>query len=276
MKTRGRILAAAAAGALLATLASVVGIAGATTAADPPTVRKLPSIDGTPRVGATLTARNGEWGGTQPITFAYQWRRCTNAAGSCTDIAGATAKTYVVVTADVGHRLRVLVKATNSVGSASALSARTAVVRAATSPPPPPPPGPAGQIKLADGKTSIPVTSVSSPQRLIVSEVSFSPSPIRSRNPFQARFRVSDTRGFVVRDALVYMIGIPYNRIALVPEQQTGTDGYVTFTVQPTARFPLVRGGALVVFVRARKAGDNLLTGVSTRRLVQASVSTPS
>jgi hypothetical protein len=274
MKTRGRILAAAAAGALLATLASVVGIAGGATTANPPTVRAVPSIQGTARQGQTLTAREGEWGGTQPITFTYQWRRCPAGSGGCTDIAGATAKTYVLVAADVGHRLRVLVKGTNIAGSASALSARTAVVKPATTTPPPPP-GPAGQIKLADGKTSIPVTSVSAPQRLVISEVSFTPSPIRSHEPFQARFRVSDTRGFVVRDALVYMIGIPYNRIALVPEQQTGTDGYVTFTVQPTARLPLVRGGALVVFVRARKAGDNLLTGVSTRRLVQASVSTP-
>jgi hypothetical protein len=274
MKTRGRILAAAAAGALLATLASVVGIAGGATTANPPTVRALPSIHGTMREGSTLTAHDGEWGGTQPITFTYQWRRCPNASGSCTDVAGATAQTYVLAAADVGHRMRVLVKATNSAGSASALSTRTAVVKPATTTPPPPP-GPAGQIKLADGKTSIPVTSVSAPQRLVVSEVTFTPSPIRSRDPFQARFRVSDTRGFVVRGALVYMIGIPYNRIALVPEQETGTDGYVTFTVQPTARLPLVRGGALVVFVRARKAGDNLLTGVSTRRLVQASVSTP-
>jgi len=272
MKTRGRILVAAAAGALLATLASVVGIAGGATAADPPTVRQLPSIQGTAREGATLTAREGEWGGTQPITFAYQWRRCTNQPGSCTDIAGATAKTYLLVKADVSHRLRLLVRATNSAGSASALSARTAIVRPATSPPPPPPPGPAGQIKLADGKTSIPVTSVSAPQRLVVSEVSFTPSPIRSRDPFQARFRVSDTRGYVVRGALVYMIGIPYNRVAVVPEKETGTDGYVTFSVQPTAQFPLVPGGALVVFVRARKPGENLLAGVSTRRLVQASV----
>ena len=53
-------------------------------------------------------------------------------------------------------------------------------------------------------------------------------------------------------------------------------DGYVTFTAQPTARFPLVAGGALVVFVRARKPGENLLAGVSTRRLVQASVGAPS
>jgi len=105
--------------------------------------------------------------------------------------------------------------------------------------------------------------------------VQFEPIVVRSRSPFTARFRVTDTRGYVVRGAVVYMIGIPYNRIALVPEQETGTDGYVTFTVQPTARFPLVAGGALVVFVRARKPGENLLAGVSTRRLVQASVGAP-
>jgi hypothetical protein len=274
MKTRGRILAAAAAGALMATLAGVVGMAGATTAANPPAVRTLPSIAGTTHENATLTARNGNWGGSQPITYAYQWRRCGAGGGSCVDVANATGKTYVLTTADVGRRMRVVVKATNSAGSSTAVSRPSAVVRAATTPPPVT--GPSGQIKLADGKTSIPVTSVSSPQRLIVSEVTFSPSPIRSRNPFQARFRVTDTRGFVVRGAVVYMIGIPYNRIALVPEQPTGTDGYVTFTVQPTAQLPLVRGGALVVFVRARKPGDNLLAGVSTRRLVQASVSSPS
>jgi len=271
MKTRGRILLSAAAGALLATFATLVGMAGATTAADPPTVRAVPSISGDAREGSTLTTDNGDWGGTKPITFAYQWRRCGNGGNNCADISGATAKTYVLVAADVGHRMRVLVRAANSAGTSSAVSRPSSTVKAATSPPPPAT-GPAGQVKLADGKTSIPVTSVSPPQRLVVSEVSFSPSPIRSRSPFQARFRVTDTRGYVVRGAVVYMIGIPYNRIALVPEQETGTDGYVTFTVQPTARFPLVAGGALVVFVRARKPGENLLAGVSTRRLVQASV----
>jgi hypothetical protein len=276
MKTRARILGAAAAGALLATLAALVGIAGATTAADPPTVRAVPAIVGDARVGSTLTAHNGDWAGTRPITYAYQWRSCGTGGGNCVDVAGATAKTYVLAAADVGHRMRVLVRATNTAGSSSAVSRPTATVKAATTPPPPPPTGPAGQIKLADGKTSIPVTSVSSPQRLVVSEVRFSPNPVRSLNPFEARFRVSDTRGFVVRGALVYMIGIPYNRIAVVPEQATGEDGYVTFTAQPTARFPLVAGGALVVFVRARKPGENLLAGVSTRRLVQASVGAPS
>ena len=71
------------------------------------------------------------------------------------------------------------------------------------------------------------------------------------------------------------MLGLPYGRIANVPEQETGTDGWVTFQVQPTAQLPLANGGALVVFVRARKPGENLLAGVSTRRLVQVRLGSP-
>jgi len=263
---------AAAAGAAAMAVASAVGIAGASTAANPPTVRSLPSVAGQAVVGRTLTARNGSWGGTKPLTYSYQWRRCGPGGGNCADLTGATAQTYVLVSADQAHRMRVRVTVANSAGSSSAVSGPSGVVRAAPSSPPP---GPSGQVKLADGKVSIPVTSVSSPQRLIVSGVEFQPLVVRSRDPFTARFRVTDTRGLVVRGALVYMLGLPYGRIANVPEQQTGTDGWVTFQVQPTARLPLVNGGALVVFVRARKPGESLLAGVSTRRLVQVRLGSP-
>jgi hypothetical protein len=65
---------------------------------------------------------------------------------------------------------------------------------------------------------------------------------------------------------------VPYNRILQEPEQETGPDGYVTFTFRPTASLPLSPGSYLVIFLRARKATDNLLTGVSTRRLVQVTL----
>jgi hypothetical protein len=57
-----------------------------------------------------------------------------------------------------------------------------------------------------------------------------------------------------------------------VPEAVTGGDGWatVTFRVRPT--FALRRGNFVVVFVRARKPGGNLLAGVSTRRLVAVRV----
>jgi hypothetical protein len=37
----------------------------------------------------------------------------------------------------------------------------------------------------------------------------------------------------------------------------------------PRATFPLRNGYSVQFFVRARKQGDNVLAGVSTRRLVQ-------
>ena len=55
-------------------------------------------------------------------------------------------------------------------------------------------------------------------------------------------FHVVDAKGYVVRDALVFALGVPYGRILNVPEQPTGQDGWVTMVVQPTERFPLAPG----------------------------------
>jgi hypothetical protein len=48
-----------------------------------------PTISGTPQVGSTLTAKPGQWAGTQPLTFRYQWRRCDQNGGSCSNVVGA-------------------------------------------------------------------------------------------------------------------------------------------------------------------------------------------
>lgn len=94
-----------------------------------------PAVSGTPQDGQTLTASTGNWTGTQPIAYGYQWRRCDTTGAACADIAGATGSTYPATTADVGSTLRVTVTATNSVGSASAVSAPTTTVQGAASPP---------------------------------------------------------------------------------------------------------------------------------------------
>jgi hypothetical protein len=90
-----------------------------------------PTISGTAQQGQTLTASPGSWTGTDPITYTYQWQRC---GSSCANIGGATGTTYVAASADVGKTILVVVTGTNSVGSSSATSARTATVQAA--PPP--------------------------------------------------------------------------------------------------------------------------------------------
>ncbi len=96
--------------------------------AAPPQNTVPPSISGTVSDGQTLTASKGSWTGSAPITYAYQWDRCDGAGLSCTNIAGATATTYLLAAADEGNELRVIVTATNSRGVVSATSAASNVV----------------------------------------------------------------------------------------------------------------------------------------------------
>jgi len=105
--------------------------------------------------------------------------------------------------------------------------------------------------------------------------VRFTPSVLRSRAPFTARVHVSDTRGYVVRGALVYLAGLPFGRVQAAAEDQTDEAGWASFQLLPTRRLPLVNGGSLVFFARARVAGDRLIAGASTRRLVQVTTRTP-
>jgi hypothetical protein len=222
-----------------------------------------PVISGTAAQGQTLTATTGTWTGTTPITFADQWYRCDSGGANCVAIAGEKGSTRIVDSGDVGFRLKVRVTATNSVGTASADSAVTDVVTSPASTLPP------GAVTLPNGKISIPVTSVSSDQRLVVDGVQFTPNPVRSHgSPIAVRVHISDTRGYVVRDALVFVRSVPI-LTSTPPETATGQDGWVTFQVSPRADFPLRTGYSVQFFIRARRSGDNLLAGVSARRLVQ-------
>lgn len=91
-----------------------------------------PTIAGTARVGQTLTAAAGSWSGN-PTSFAYQWQHCdADASRSCTNIAGATSKSYLLRSLDLGYRMRVKVTARNAKGAASAASGATAVVAPAS------------------------------------------------------------------------------------------------------------------------------------------------
>ena len=219
-----------------------------------------PSLAGTPKAGQTLTVTGGSWSGTEPITLAFRWVRCqASGAGPCETIPGAIQQSYVLTVSDVGRIVQAFVTATNALGSNETNTPPVGPVAAA---------GPAGAVKLSNGRISIPVTSVSLPQRLIVAGASFSPRRIRSRaQGTSITVRVVDTRGYVIRGALVSVVGFPTPWVRPVPERRTGTDGTVTFRLRPTARLPL--SGSLAVFVKARKSGENPLAGVSGARMFQ-------
>jgi hypothetical protein len=89
----------------------------------------LPAVTGTPRIGSTLTASTGTWTGVTPLTYAYQWQRSNNNGASWSSISGATARTFGTRLSDLGYRIRVAVTATNSAGSAQALSSAVGPVR---------------------------------------------------------------------------------------------------------------------------------------------------
>jgi hypothetical protein len=72
-----------------------------------------PVVTGIVGVGHTLSCSPGTWSGS-PAIFEYLWNR------ENTPIAGATSSTYLVVLADVGHRLTCGVTASNGVRASSA------------------------------------------------------------------------------------------------------------------------------------------------------------
>lgn len=82
------------------------------TTGTPPVNTVAPVITGALTVGSVLTSTQGTWTGTG-IIYAYQWKR------DGVNIAGQTALTHTIVTADVGTTLSCVVTATNANGEAS-------------------------------------------------------------------------------------------------------------------------------------------------------------
>ncbi len=99
----------------------------------PPAMTSPPTIAGTAQAGQTLTESHGTYSG-DPTSFTHQWEVCAADGTMCVAIPGATAQTYVVQTADVGHTVRVVEIATNAAGSADPAASLPTVVIAAAPP----------------------------------------------------------------------------------------------------------------------------------------------
>jgi hypothetical protein len=220
-----------------------------------PSNTSRPTITGTPAPGNRLQASRGDWTGDQPMTFGFRWVRCDAQGNSCADISGATESSYVVQNADLTRTLRVRVIARNDDGTRTATSAQTAVV----SQQPEPPSG-----------SSIPVGNLQAAgDRLVVSQVQFSPNPVTSRaNPITARVRITARGGRPVSGASVFMRATP--RVVQGQTLQTQADGWATLTLVPNQLFPQPRNGFNVqFFIKASRPGDPGLGGIAGYRLVQ-------
>ena len=252
--------------AWIATLAGVIGamlvLSGSGSAASQvaPSNTSPPTISGTAQEGSTLTASTGRWSGTTPIDYSYQWRRCDADGGSCSAISGAIQSTYTLKAVDADNTLRVHVTARNSDGSAGATSVPTAVVKLA-------PKTPAGNC--SGSGSSLNVLNIAPPERLAIDRQAITPAIVgRSAQNVVVRFHVS-CGGRPVQGALVYATAVPYNQFTVPAEQSTDTEGWAELTLDRLRGYPAARNQQLlVVFVRARKSGENPLGGISTRRLV--------
>jgi hypothetical protein len=238
-----------------------------------PTNTGLPNVTGTADVGQKLTTDDGSWASKYLVDFSEAWLRCDQSGGNCA-ANGATGTQYTVGAADKGATLRSRVTATNPAGSTVVQSNPTGVVPGGSSAPPPPPP-PASPPPPPTGSGCPPgrvaqVASVTAPARLVVDRQITSPTaiPRASGQEVTVRYRVSDTCGQPVVGALVYATAVPFGQLVTPPETATGGTGFATLTFRTLSGFPLSRTQrSVAIFVRARKEGENLLTGISARRL---------
>jgi hypothetical protein len=114
-------------------------------AAQSPANTQPPTVSGEAVTGETLAADPGTWTGAPAPALTYQWQRC---GATCSDISGATARSYVVTSADEGSSLRVVVTGSNTSGSVSAASAATATVVAPSAPVNVSPPAISGTLQV--------------------------------------------------------------------------------------------------------------------------------
>jgi hypothetical protein len=207
-----------------------------------------PKLSGGAEVGHELQADAGSWSAT-PQSLTYQWLRCNRNGRICSPIGGATTAGYKPAVADVGHAL--VAQLTAKVGTTAQAAFSTATTPVAAE-------GdslPAGATPLRKGRYSIPIESVSLPARLVVAGVSYAKGSLT--------VRVTDSRGYAIRGALV-QVSAPYGYVARVKETPTGKAGDAVVALKPKAWHPR----AVVLYVRARKAGDDVLAGVTASRLV--------
>lgn len=118
--------------------------------------------------------------------------------------------------------------------------------------------------------TPINISQVSLPQgQLLIDKQEITPNPVTaSTQSVRVRVHITACSGRSVGGALVYAEPTPFEQFS--PEEQpTVADGWATLTLTRQQFWPASpRQQLLVIFLRARKGSEDLLGGVSARRLV--------
>ena len=227
----------------------------------------MPAISGNLSAGSTLTANPGGWRGA--ASFTYQWLSCDGNGNACHAVNGATAGTYRLQSTDTGHTFRVQVTARNAAGSTTATSDHTATIAQAGTPSPG-----NGCPAMAAGAQAVPVANVTAPARLQVTSFFSAPRVIPGTfSSFRLQVHVADTCGQAVQGAQIYATAVPFNQVTIPPKMLTDGAGNASLEFNRMRGFPASpKQELMVLFVRARKPGESLLAGISTRRLISLRV----
>ena len=124
------------------------------------------------------------------------------------------------------------------------------------------------------GKTA-PIADLAPPARLQIVGFNVTTGAINKQTQsFQLRVHVGSTCGIDIQGASVYVTAVPYNQFGIPSERLTGGDGTVTLAFTRLSGFPASdKQQQLTLFIRATKPGEDILAGVSTRRLVAVNFS---
>lgn len=117
------------------------------------------------------------------------------------------------------------------------------------------------------------VSQVSPPAHLSIENQEVTPDPITSdTQEITMRVHITACSGRSIGGALVYETPTPYEQFS-EDEVPTKSDGWATIKLHRLRFFPASnQQGLLIVFIRARKDGEDLLAGISARRLVSFTV----
>jgi len=117
----------------------------------------LPTVLGTPIVGATLEADPGSWSPAGvALSYTYQWLRCDGSGAACAAIPSATGPTYTPTSQDAQQTLEVMVTALDAGGSSETQTSTVTGLLAALGAPTGPSPSAPSPI-TAPGSSSLPL-----------------------------------------------------------------------------------------------------------------------
>jgi hypothetical protein len=231
-----------------------------------PVNTKPPSLVVVPAVGSMLDVKHGEWSPADS-KLTYLWLFCKGGS-NCTEPSQPPYPDpggFLLERSQIGYSFQAREFATDPVSGEQAhadseVSPVTIDLQGDL--------GYTGCPSAPDTK-GLSITQIQPPARLQIDRHTSTPAVItRSTQRLTLRFHVVACNGLNIRGALVYATPTPYQQF-IGPEHATNADGWATITLTRERFFPATpRQQNLIVFARARKSGEELLGGVSTRRLV--------